>query len=199
MPRIRRIVCGLALAASFLSAQQSAPSPQSAPPQGGVETEWDLRKLLDALVAGAGHLRPLMDQVNPQTWSDKDAAAAYLPQWKSAVNEISYLSHSTQGLSKEPERLTLALEAFFRLQAIQNAVLSLNEGVRKYQNPAVADLLQGALTENVNNRERLKGYITELAETKEQELKIMDKEAQRCRAITTRQPQAPPSKPGKKQ
>jgi hypothetical protein len=56
----------------------------------------------------------------------------------------------------------------------------------------VADLMQGSLLENLNNRERLKSYLTELAQTKEQEFKIMDKEAQRCRGIMTKQP---PPKP----
>jgi hypothetical protein len=195
---MRILFCGLLIAASA-AAQQSNAQPAAPAPQTGVETEWDLRKLLDALVTGAARLKPLMEQVNPQNWSDKQGAASYMPQWKSAQNEIQYLAHSTQDLSKEPERLTLALETYFRLQAIQNAVGSLNEGIRRYQNPAVADLLQGAVVENATNRERLKAYITELAQTKEQELKIMDKEAQRCRAMLTKQPAPAPSRPGRKQ
>ena len=196
---MRTLLCGLLIAAASIAPAQQSTQPASAGPQAGVETEWDLRKLLDALVAGAARLKPLMDQVNPQNWADKQGAANYLPQWKSAQNEIQYLTHSTQELAKEPERLTLALETYFRLQAIQNAIGSLNEGVRTYQNPAVADLLQGAVAENSTNRERLKAYITELAQTKEQELKIMDKEAQRCRGMLTRQPTPAPSKPGRKQ
>lgn len=194
---MRTLLCGLLIAAASIAPAQQSTQPGGAAPQAGVETEWDLRKLLDALVAGAARLKPLMDQVNPQNWADKQGGANYLPQWKSAQNEIQYLAHSTQELSKEPERLTLALETYFRLQAIQSAIGSLNEGVRTYQNPAVADLLQGAVAENSTNRERLKAYITELAQTKEQELKIMDKEAQRCRGMLTRQPA--PSKPGRKQ
>jgi hypothetical protein len=177
-------VCALLLAASAIQAQ----SPPSA---GGVESEWDLKKMLEALSSGARRMKPLIDQANPQGWQDPEAQRSYAPPWKSAQNEIQYLSASADQLAKEPERLTLALETFFRLQALETSVSSLVEGVRKYQNPAVADLLQSALVENLNNRERVKAYVVELALTKEQEFKIMDKEAQRCRGIMNRQPPAP--------
>ena len=177
-------VWALLLAATAIQVQTTQPS-------GGVESEWDLKKMLDALAAGARRLKPLIDQANPQTWKDPQAAQAYTAQWKSAQSEIQYLGTSADKLVKEPERLTLALETFFRLQALETSVSSLTEGVRKYQNPAVADLLQGALVQNLNLRERLKAYLTELAQTKEQEFKIMDQEAQRCRGIMNKQPPAP--------
>src|SRR4051794_5519248 len=166
MPRILLSVCALLAAASAMPAQ----SPQ---PAGGVESEWDLKKMLDALAAGARRLKPLIDQANPQNWPDADAVRAYTPAWKSAQNEIQYLANTADQLAKEPERLTLALETYFRMQALETSVTSVIEGVRKYQNPAVADLLQSALIENLNTRERVKTYLVELAQTKEQEIKIM--------------------------
>jgi hypothetical protein len=184
MPRMLTSVCVLLAAASAIQAQ----APQ---PAGGVESEWDLKKMLDALSSGARRLKPLMDQANPQSWQDADAGRSYAPPWNSAQNAIQYLSTSADQLAKEPERLTVALETFFRMQALETSVSSLIEGVRKYQNPAVADLLQAALVENLNNRERVKSYVIELAQTKEQEFKIMDKEAQRCRGIMNRQPPTP--------
>lgn len=185
-----RFVCAWLLLALAVHAQ-------SAPSTGGVEAEWDLRKLLEALVAGANKLKPVVDQVNPQNWQNAQAAKDYAPLWQSAENEIQYLSVTTRNLSKEPERLTLALETYFRLQSLQSSITSLADGVRKHQNPAVADLVLAALMENVNNRERLRMYIAELAQNKEHELKIMDQEAQRCRGMIIKQPQ--PSKPGRKQ
>ncbi len=181
-------VCALLAAASAIFAQ-------SAQPSGGVESEWDLKKMLDALSAGARRLKPLIDQANPQNWQDAEAVRSYAPPWKSAQNEIQYLSNTADQLAKEPERLTLALETYFRMQALQTSVASLIEGVRKYQNPAVADLLQSALVENLNTRERVRSYLVELAQTKEQEFKIMDKEAQRCRGIMNKQP--PPASAAK--
>lgn len=195
MPRVTTI--GALLLAAFAVEGQTPPAPggQSAAPQGGVESEWDLKKMLDALSAGARRLKPLIEQANPQTWSDTLSARSYTAQWQGAQSEIQYLALSADKLIKEPESLTIALETYFRLQALDRSVSSLIEGIRKYQNPAVADLLQSALVENLNNRERLKAYVTELAQTKEQEFKIMDKEAQRCRGIMNRQPAPGGAKP----
>jgi hypothetical protein len=180
----------LTFAAALLAVAFTAQA-QTAQPAAGVESEWDLKKMLDSLSAGARRLKPIMEQANPQTWRDAQAAQSYSAQWKSAQNQIQYLNLTADKLVKEPERLTIALETYFRLQALETSVSSLVEGIRKYQNPAVADLLQSALVENLNNRERLKTYLVELAQNKEQEFKIMDKEAQRCRAMISKQPPAP--------
>lgn len=169
---------------------------------GGFESEWDLKKQLEALVAGARRLKPIVDESNPQNWKQSAGANDYYPQWKTSVDEIQYLIGSAEGLAKQPERLTLALETYFRLETMDRSVGSLLEGIRKYHNSPVADQLRGVLTENANNRERLKQYITELASSKEKECKVMDEEAQRCRAMLNRQPAstAPPrGKPAKKE
>ena len=179
--------------AGVLMAAAFAAQAQTAQPATGVQSEWDLKKMLDGLSAGARHLKPIIEQANPNTWRDSQGAQAYSTQWKSTQNEIQYLNITADKLVKEPESLTIALETYFRLQALEASVSSLVEGIRKYQNPAVADLLQSALVENLNNRERLKAYLVELAQTKEQEFKIMDKEAQRCRGLMTKQPPAPGS------
>ena len=154
----------------------------------GTETEWDLRKLLDNLSAGAKRVKPILDQANPQKWNDPASAQSYAPQWKTAQNEIQYLTGVTDTFAKQPERLTLALETYFRLQAMENTLSSFDEGMRKYGNPAVADLLEATVRANSNNREKLRQYLVELAQTKEQESQIMDKEAQRCRATLSKQP-----------
>jgi hypothetical protein len=162
---------------------------------GGVEAEWDLRTLLKALTAGTQKLKPILDQVNPAQWKDTQAGQSYAPVWKSTQDQIEYLGRTAASFSKEPERLTLALEVYFRLQSLQTTATSLVEGVRKYQNPAVGDLLASAIGESLNNGERLRTYITELAQTKEQEFKVMDQEAQRCRGVLSRQtPSAPKSR-----
>lgn len=158
----------------------------------GVENEWDVRKLLSSLGGGARRLKPLLDQSNPGEWADKTAGASYATQWKTAQNEIQYLTTTADALAKEPERLTVALETFLRLQSLETTLMSFTEGMRKYGNPAVAQLVEGTMRENGENRERLRQYLTELAKTKEQEFQIMDREAQRCRATLSRQPVPPP-------
>src|SRR5579864_4151083 len=121
----------LFLGNAALRAQTAAPA--------GVSSEWDVRKLLDSLELQAQHLQPIVDQVKPETWVSKGAPEAYVAQWNSAQAELRYLLSSATALSKDPEKLTLALDTYFRMQAVESMLGSLIEGIRKYQNPALAD------------------------------------------------------------
>jgi hypothetical protein len=168
------------LAASLAFGQSAAP--------GGVSSEWDIRKLLESLDLETQHLKPIIDQVKPDGWPAKGAPSTYIAQWKSAEAELHYLLSSSEALSRQPDKLTLALDTYFRMQALESTVGSVMEGVRKYQNPALANLMQQALGENSANRDRLRQYVQDLATEKEQELQVADREAQRCRDKLVRQP-----------
>ena len=154
----------------------------------GVSADWDVTKSVAALSAQAARLKPILDQLTPQQWVAKGAPQTYVQQWRSAEDELGYLVTSAKALEKQPERLTLALDTYFRLQSLEARLNSLADGVRNYQNPAVGDLMLGVLAENSSNRDNLRQYITDLAAQKEQEFQVVDKEAQRCRGILSRQP-----------
>jgi hypothetical protein len=155
--------------------------------------------MIASLSAQAARLKPILDQLTPQEWVRKGAPDAYVAQWKGAESELIFLGDSAKALEKQPERLTLALDTYFRLQSLELRLNSLVEGVRNYQNPAVGDLLIGVAAENSANRDKLRQYITDLAVTKEQEFEIADKEAQRCRGMLTKQaPPKPAAAPAKK-
>jgi hypothetical protein len=162
----------------------------------GVSNEWDISPTIDALSAQAKRLKPILDQLTPQQWVEKGAPDTYIQQWKRSQDELGYLVDSAKALALAPERLTLALDAYFRVQALEMRLNSLVDGVRNYQNPAIGDLLMGVLAENSSNRDKLRQYITDLAATKEQEFKIVDQEAQRCRGVLTHQ--TSPAKPATK-
>jgi hypothetical protein len=162
---------------------------------GGLEPEWEARKMLANLAAEAQRFKPILDQVNPQEWIAAGAPETYVAQLNSTRNEVDYLVRTSKALAAQPEKLTLALEALFRMQALESFLRSLGEGVRRYQNPALADLLNGLMGETFASRERLREYVVELAAIKEQELAVMDKEAQRCRAALSRAP-APAARRG---
>jgi D-hexose-6-phosphate mutarotase len=172
------------------SASQPAADDRGSASDRGVASEWDARKLIDALSAQAQHLKPIIDQVKPETWAAKGASSTYIAQWKAAEAELKYLLSSSEALSRQPEKLTSALDTYFRMQAMESTVSSVLEGVRKYQNPALANLLQSALGENSANRDRLRQYVQDLAAQKEQELQVADREAQRCRDTLIKQPTA---------
>src|SRR6266567_6630815 len=159
----------------------------TAQPQ-GVPEEWDVRTLVHNLEIQAQHLQPVLDQVKPDTWVAKGAPDAYVTQWKSSEAELRYLLQSSKAFAKQPDRLPLALETLFLMQAMDTMLGSLIDGIRKYQNSATGDLVQGVMNENSGNRERLRQYIVDLAAQKEQEFQIADKEAQRCRGTLLNQP-----------
>jgi hypothetical protein len=159
----------------------------------GVASEWDARKMIEALNAQAQHLKPVVDQVKPADWQSKGASETYVAQWNSAQAQLKYLIASSDAFARQPDRLPLGLDVYFRMQAVDSTLGSLTEGVRKYQNPALAFIMESVVAENGANRDRLRQYLQDLATQKEQEFQVADREAQRCRASLLRQP-APQNK-----
>ena len=170
----------------FLVANISGLAQSSRP--AGVSSEWDVRKLLESLDLQAQHLKPIVDEVKPESWIAKGAPSGYVAQCKTAQVELRNLVASSDALSKQPEKLTLALDTYFRMQAMEATMGSVVEGVRKYQTPALAARMSAVLDENSVNRDRLRQYVQDLAAQKEQELQVADREAQRCRDTLVRQP-----------
>ena len=163
----------------------------------GLPPEWEVRQSLSALAQQVRRMKPIVEEIKPDEWTAKGAPEAYKSQWKSVRDELDYLIRSADELSAKPDRMTLALDALFRLQSLKSLLDSLGSGVRQYQNPALADLLQGVVTENSVHGERLRQYVVQLAAAKEHELKTMNDEAQRCRSMLSRQPPpkaAPPAR-----
>jgi len=176
-----RVLCLLALFSASLSGQAAS---------SGVSSDWDVREMLSSLEARAKQLGPILDQLKPADWVRNGAPAQYTGQWSTAKNELGYLLTSAQTLAKDPEKLPAALDALFRMEALDSTLGSVVEGTRKYQNPAIADLLQAIADENDHNRDRLRQYVIDLAGEKEHELQVMDAEAQRCRTtISNQKPQ----------
>jgi hypothetical protein len=163
----------------------------------GIAAPWDVSQAVATLSAQADRLKPILDQLTPEEWVANGGPAAYVQQWQSAREELGYLNDAAAVLEKQPEKLTAALDTYFRLQSIEWRLLSLADGVRKYQDPAVGDMLVAVLGDNSANRDQLRQYISALAVQKEQEFTVLDKEAQRCRVDANRQSAAPKS-PAKK-
>ncbi|MBI4875376.1 MAG: hypothetical protein HY822_12150 [Acidobacteria bacterium] len=174
----RRLVWGFFFAAGCVAWPQPA----------GLPPEWEVRKMLAELSALAQRFQPILDQLNPRSWVAAGAPETYVTQVASTKKEVGYLVATGKALAERPEKLSLALETLFRMQAIEAFLRSLSEGVRRYQNPALADLLDGVMGETLGSRERLRQYVVELAAVKEDELAVMNQEAQRCRAAISRQP-----------
>jgi hypothetical protein len=170
--------------------------------QAGMQNAWDIRQTLAAIATHADRLAPLLDQVHPESWIASGAPEAYVAQAKSCRVQLKAVATDARNLSRNPEKLTDTLQILFRIRTLESLLGSLSEGIRKYHNPAMADLLTAAVAENGTNRDRLQQYALELATAKEQEFRVADEEAQRCRESISRQPsreRTAPPKPERNQ
>ncbi len=152
----------------------------------GQATEQEATKALEAISGYAARLQPIMEQVKVKDWVQKGAPDTYIAQWNSGMAQLQGLSAISKQLAPAPERLPDVLAVLFRIQSLEITANSLNDGLRRYQNPALAELLSGTLAESTPSREKLQQFALALAAEKEKEFQIVDKEAQRCRGNLTR-------------
>ncbi|HVX67620.1 MAG TPA: hypothetical protein VHA11_13495 [Bryobacteraceae bacterium] len=189
---MRSKLLGVGLLTTFCAVVLSAQS-------GGIPPEWELQKRLTALADHVQRIKPVLDQLKPQDWVSQGAPAAYQNQVQRTRSEIDYLIGTTKELTARPEKLTLALETYLRMQSIEAMLRSVAGGIRKYHNPAVADLLESLIANTTTDRDLLREYLVELAADREQQFALVDREAQRCRASLVRQPAAVVHKSGPKE
>jgi len=166
---------------------------QTANAQASVSAPWDIKDTIVSLSAQTARLKPVLDQLMPDEWVKNGASPTYVAQWHSAQRELGDVETASAALEKQPEKLSVALNLFFRIQTMETGLTSLVDGVRHYQNPAVGDLIVGIVAENSANRDKLRQYLTDLADQQEQEFAVADKEAQRCRVQLNRQPAPKPA------
>ena len=164
----------------------------------GLPPEWETRQLADSLVAASQRIAPLLAQVKPEDWVKGGASDGYVKQLDGIKKGAGYLGVSAKKFSSDPQKLAPALDTYLRAQWLELQMGSLEQGVRRYQNPALADLLNAAGVENSRNRGLLQQYLLDLAAYREAEMSAMSQEAQTCRVAVTRQAPAVKPKPTEK-
>ena len=169
-----------------------AQSPPAQPPA-GMLTPWEIAPVLQEISGHGARLADALGRINVRSWIDHGAPEAYLEQWQSAIVQAKALAETAGALARTPEKLSAGLDVLFRIQALETMVGSLEQGMRKYQNPADAAALAALAAQNGVNRSRLERYLVNLAADQERQLQVMDSEAQRCRALLTA-PSQPPRK-----
>jgi hypothetical protein len=177
-----------------LSRQATAQQP--APVQHPIEEE-DVAMTLNDISQRAGRIEPMLEQLHPSDWIAKGAPDTYLAQWNSILQQFHAIQGEMAALSQHPGQLSDSLKALFRLQSTHVVLDSLMGGTRKYQNPALADLIESVASENNADADRLERYVLQIADDKDQQFTVVDREAQRCRASLSRQP-AEPAQPVRK-
>lgn len=136
----------------------------------------------------AARIEPMIEQLKPNDWVEKGAPDTYVAQWNSVMQQLKAIQTDMSALVQHPEQMTECMKALFRVQASHQILNSLMGGLRRYQNPAMADLIESVSAEDQANIDRLEQYILQLAAEQEQQYAVVDNEAQRCRATLSRQP-----------
>jgi hypothetical protein len=136
----------------------------------------------------AARLLPMLDQVRAKEWMAQGAPEAYVAQVDLARRQIEAIGTEMEALTQHSDHMQECMKGLFRVQAFHGGLDSLLGGLRKYQNPALADLIQSVAAEDQSDIEKIQAYVLELADEKEQEFQVVEHEAQRCRATLSKQP-----------
>lgn len=167
----------------------TAMAPAQTPPA-GVAPEWDARKTLTAIADQTNKLEPILNQMRPKDWVAGGAPETYVEQWQSAKTQNQGVAQAARNLMQKPDQITPLLQLVFRIQSFDAELRSLEEGLRKYQNPSLADLMISVSAEGAAPRNRLQQYAMELATEREQQFAVADREAQRCRESISKSPRS---------
>jgi hypothetical protein len=190
---VRKLAIALSAVATIALAQTNAPekAPEPKPESPGVIGSWDAVSQVKALAQRAKALEPVLTALDPEAWIEKGAPQAYVRQLQSTQLEMRNLVASADRFARRPEQLSAALDTYFLMQNMEQLAGSLSEGVRKYQSGELADQLVQALVSNSMDKDQLKSYILDLTRMREQEFQVVNEEAQRCRAMISRQSDPP--------
>lgn len=194
------IACAAALCAQTppqIPPQTQAAAGSAAQPT-GLETDWEAGAMLKEIAAQASRLAPALERIDARSWIDQGASETYADQLQSAKVQTRALGDGAGALARTPEQLSGLLDVFFRMQAIDSMLQTVEEGVRKYGYKPDAQGLVQLQAETGGTRDRLQRYIVNLAAEREREFQAMDREAQRCRGIVTAPRPGTASKSGKK-
>ena len=148
------------------------------------------------------HLKPMLEQVHTADWVSKGAPEAYIGQWRSLVEQNQAIAAEMTGIAQRPEAMQEAslqqiMRALFRVHRFDSDLNGLLNSVRRYQNPALADLIESVAAGDQRSVEKLQQYVLDLADEKEKQLAVEDEEAQRCRSTLASQPPVRPAAPRK--
>ena len=169
---------------------------QSPSPSAGLEPSWDVAVILEEIGKNAAQLIPALGQFDTASWVAKGASETYIAQLQSIRDQARGIAGDAKVLAKNPERLSAAMELFFRIEGMERMMFSIEDASRRYQSPQAAKNLESLYAEQGANRERFRRYIVNLAAERERQFEVMDKEAQRCRATLMASP--PPATGRKK-
>ena len=171
------VVLLVAMFAALLPAQEDA----------GTMPPWEVASIAEQLETQVGQVEQILSGIKPEEWQ-ASGAAAYSAQRETLMLELSHLRNSARAMARAPERLPLVVDTFLWIDRTDSMMASMTDGVRRYQNGAVADLLESARGQYSGAGEKLKEYMQQLAVSVDAQMQIAHEEAQRCRTELVTKP-----------
>lgn len=150
---------------------------------GGMLPSWEVEDLARQIGEEADKTLRITEELRPKEWIQDGASEAFISQHESLRRELDYLKRVALQLEDRPESLTVAMDSFFWLERVQSMISSIAAGGERYQSPALAELLRGANSRLVDQRDTVKNYMRQLAADREEALAVAHDEAQRCRSV----------------
>jgi hypothetical protein len=185
----------------FWSANLQAQAPPTAPTptpaqqkvlsqaDAGLESPEEARAIVLGVVKEEDQLKPLLGTLDPQSWSDKKGApTTYVIQLQAAQQQGRDLDLVAKLFLQHIDSLKAAMDLYFWMEALETSARSLNEGAQRYADRPVAEQLATFVARNFDSRQRFREYMKDLAANLEQNYKVADEEAQRCRAVENKEP-----------
>lgn len=155
-------------------------APQAAAQDEGMLPRWEVAKLAEDIESQVSEVNAALANVRPEEW--KEPSAVYAGQQRDLERELENVVLSAQAMGRKPEKLSTVFDTFLWLDRAHSLVASVSEGVRRYQSPATADLLDSANRRSSESIALLKEYMRQLAAAVESEMAVAHEEAQRCRS-----------------
>ena len=148
---------------------------------------WEVAAIAENLETQVGQAEQVLSGIKPAEWPQA-GAAAYSAQREALLVELGHLRNSARAMALAPERLPLVVDTFLWIDRTNSMMVSMTDGVRRYQNGAVADLLESARGQYSGAGEKLKEYMQQLAVSVDAQMQIAHEEAQRCRTELVTKP-----------
>jgi uncharacterized membrane protein YccC len=145
-------------------------------------TDVQIQSIFTGISKHTARIEPMIQQLHPAEWVAKGAPQTYVAQWNSTIEQLNAIQTEMSALAQRPDQLVELMRALFRVQASQKVVASLMEGLRRYQNPALAELIESVAAEDQSSLDNFERYLIELANDRQQQYDVVEHEAQRCRS-----------------
>src|SRR5262245_27644400 len=90
----------------------------------GIEPSWDIAVVLEEIGNNASRLLPALNKLDTNGWIAKGASDTYSVQLQSSRDQARALADGAKALARYPERLSSALELFFRIEGLERMMTS---------------------------------------------------------------------------